>query len=92
LALNPTDPLTLMQSAQAYVGLRQFQAAQRGLALAEKIAETDADRARVFALKGMAFEAEGRLHEALGAYSAALGLDPNNYDAQQGIDRLSPRG
>ena len=46
----------------------------------------------VGSVSAMGDEIEGKLHEALGAYSTALDLDTNNFDAQQGIERLSAKG
>jgi tetratricopeptide (TPR) repeat protein len=53
-----------------------------------KSAQAQPDYAPTFAGLGMAYEAQGNLQEAANSYQAALQLDPNNFTASRGIERV----
>jgi tetratricopeptide (TPR) repeat protein len=56
--------------------------------LLNKSAQTQPGYAPIFAGLGMAYEALGNLQESLAAYQAAIQLDPNNFTASNGVERV----
>ena len=56
--------------------------------LLNKSAQSQPGYAPIFAGLGMAFEALGDLQQALASYQAAIQLDPNNFTASNGVERV----
>ena len=88
LGRYPTHLDTLRQLAVAYEALHKFRAAEQVLNDALKAAQNDQEEADVDVQLGQMLEKEGRPHEAIAAYSAALKADPNTLTAKEGLERL----
>jgi tetratricopeptide (TPR) repeat protein len=56
--------------------------------LLQKSAQAQPGYAPTFAGLGMAYEALGRLQEALDAYQTGVQLDPNSFNASRGAERV----
>jgi tetratricopeptide (TPR) repeat protein len=87
----PTHLDTLRQLATAYEAQRKFRAAQQVLEDALNASNGPNDDAEINVQLGSMLEREGKPHEAIAAYSAALKADPNSVAAQQGLARLQTR-
>jgi tetratricopeptide (TPR) repeat protein len=61
---------------------------QDAIKLLSKSAQAQPDYAPTFAGLGMTYEALGNLQEAKSAYQASVQLDPNNFSATQGLERV----
>lgn len=88
LGRYPSHLQTLRQLAVAYEAQRKFQAAQQVLEDALKAAQSDQEEAEVNVQLGQMLEKQGRPHEAIAAYSAALEKDPNSLTAKESLQRL----
>jgi len=84
----PSHLDTLRRLAQAYEAQRKFRAAEQVLQQALNVSPGPQDDADLNVQLGGMLEREGRLHEAIAAYSAALRSDPNSLVAQQALERL----
>ncbi|MFQ6130986.1 MAG: tetratricopeptide repeat protein [Armatimonadota bacterium] len=82
----------LRQLARAYVVTRKYRAAEQALRDALSKSPSQAVDAELHHQMGQAFEAEGRLHEAIASYSTALQIDPTNDAARSALERLQSRG
>lgn len=91
LGLYPSHVDTLRQLALAYEGQRKYRAAEQTLQDALNVATTKDQDAEINVQLASMYEKEGRLHEAIAAYSTALNADPNSLAAQAGLDRLKNR-
>lgn len=87
----PTHLDTLKQLALAYEAQRKFRAAEQTLQNALDIATAPSDDAAINVQLGEMYEREGKPHEAIAVYSAALKADPNSASAQDGLARLQNR-
>jgi tetratricopeptide (TPR) repeat protein len=61
---------------------------QAAIELLSKSAQAQPGFAPTFAGLGMAYEALGNLQEAITAYQTAVQLDPNNFTASRGVERV----
>lgn len=91
LGRYPTHIDTLKQLALAYEAQRKFRAAEKVVQDALNISTGAADDASLNVQLAEMYEREGRPHEAIAAYSAALKADPNSAAAQLGCARLQNR-
>ena len=78
------DMLNYAQGMAAY-SKKDYQTA---IDLLLKSAQAKADFAPTFAGLGLTYEASGDYQKSIGAFDAALKLDPNNLTAQQGRQRI----
>lgn len=78
----------LRQLARDYTAMRNYVAARGALRRAAQWSPGVIEHAQVLAQLGGVLETAGKPHEALAAYSEAITKDPQNYEAQQGFDRL----
>ena len=88
LGRHPSHLDTLRQLALAYEAQQQYRAAEQVLREAldrSPSAEMDGE---IHVQRGAMLEKQGRSHDAIAAYAAALDADPNNLMAQQGMERL----
>ncbi len=88
LGRHPSHLDTLRQLALAYEAQQQYRAAEQVLREAldrSPSAEMDGE---IHVQRGAMLEKQGRSHDAIAAYAAALDADPNNPMAQQGMERL----
>jgi len=88
LGRYPSHLDTLRQLAQAYEAQQKYRAAQQVLEDALKFSGGGQEDAEVNVQLGQMLEKEGRPHEAIAAYSAALKADPNSLTAKEGLERL----
>lgn len=88
LGRYPSHVATLRQLAQAYEAQSKFRAAQQALSQALNFSGGTQDDVEINVQLGLMLEREGRPHEAIAAYSAALKADPNSLAAQEGLQRL----
>lgn len=88
LGRYPSHLDTLRQLAQAYEAQQKFRAAQQVLEDALKYSAGPQEDADINVQLGQMLEKEGRPHEAIAAYSAALKADPNSLAAKEGLERL----
>jgi tetratricopeptide (TPR) repeat protein len=88
LGRYPTHLDTLRQLAVAYEALRKYRAAEQVLGEALKAAQNNQEEADINVQLGQMLEKEGRPHEAIAAYSAAIQADPNTLAAKEGLERL----
>lgn len=88
LAVDPNYFEALRQLARDYAALRQFRASEQALRRALQQAPGDPEAAEVLGQLGQVYEAAGRPHDALAAYTEALTKDANNIEAQSGLARL----
>jgi tetratricopeptide (TPR) repeat protein len=91
LAQLPTHLDTLRQLARAYEAQHKYRAAEAVLVRALDASTGAAADAEINVQLGTMLEREGRPHEAIAAYTAALRADPNCLPAQQGLERLQKR-
>lgn len=84
----PSHLDTLRQLAQAYEAQQKYRAAQQVLEDALKYSSGPQEDADINVQLGQMLEKEGRPHEAIAAYSAALKADPNALSAKEGLERL----
>ncbi|MEN6642092.1 MAG: tetratricopeptide repeat protein [Armatimonadia bacterium] len=91
LGRSPSHLETLRQLAMAYEAQRKFRAAEQALQQALNVSPGPQEDADINVQLGEMLEREGKLHEAIAAYSAALKSDPNSLAAQRGLDRLQRR-
>jgi tetratricopeptide (TPR) repeat protein len=91
LGRTPTHVETLRQLALAYEAQRKYRAAEQTLQDALNASSGPADDAAINVQIASMLEHEGKTHEAIAAYSAALKADPNSAAAQQGLSRLQNR-
>jgi tetratricopeptide (TPR) repeat protein len=78
----------LSQLADAYIEVGDFRAAETDLNLAIEKAPDRETEARLRVQLGALYEREGRPHEALTAYAAAVAVDENNLEAKEALERL----
>ncbi|NPV48261.1 MAG: tetratricopeptide repeat protein [Armatimonadetes bacterium] len=88
LGRYPSHLDTLRQLAMAYEGLKEYRAAEQVLTDALELSSGLQDDADINLQLGAMYEAEGRPHEAVVAYTAALQADPNSLTAQRALERL----
>ncbi len=88
LGRYPSHLDTLRQLAQAYEAQQKYRAAQQVLEDALKYSAGAQEDADINVQLGQMLEKEGRPHEAIAAYSAALKADPNSLAAKEGLERL----
>jgi tetratricopeptide (TPR) repeat protein len=88
LGRYPSHLDTLRQLAQAYEAQQKYRAAQQALGDALKYSAGAQEDADINVQLGQMLEKEGRPHEAIAAYSAALKADPNSLMAKEGLERL----
>jgi len=88
LGRYPSHLDTLRQLAQAYEAQQKYRAAQQVLGDALKYSAGAQEDADINVQLGQMLEKEGRPHEAIAAYSAALKADPNSLMAKEGLERL----
>lgn len=91
LGLMPSHLETLRQLALAYEAQRKYRAAEQVLQQALDVSPGPQQDAEINVQLGQMLEQEGRLHEAVAAYTTALKDDPNSLPAQQGLERLQNR-
>jgi len=93
-ALNrqPANVEALRQLARAYEAQQKYRAAEQTLRQALKASSGPQEDAEINVQLGEMLEKEGRPHEAVAAFSAALKADPNSLAAQQGLERLQGAG
>jgi len=89
LSLDPTYFEAYQQMGRAYLARAEYRAARRVLEIAIQNAPTDEQVADVHVQIGEVLEAQGNVHEAIMAYSAALAVDPTNALASSALVRLS---
>jgi tetratricopeptide (TPR) repeat protein len=65
---------------------------ETAITLLQKSAQAQPDYALTYAGLGLIYEAQGRLQEALASYQKAIHIDPNNFTATHGIERVSASG
>jgi len=87
----PSHLDTLRQLAQAYEAQEKYRAAEQVLQQALDVSPGAQQDADINVQLGSMLEREGKVHEAVAAYSAALKDDPNSLPAQQGLARLQNR-
>jgi tetratricopeptide (TPR) repeat protein len=87
----PTHLDTLRQLALAYEAQRKYRAAEKTLQDALNVSSGATEDAEINVQIASMLEREGKTHEAIAAYSAALKADPNSAAAQQGLARLQTR-
>ncbi len=88
LGRYPSHLDTLRQLALAYEGLKEYRAAEQVLTDALEVSGGLQDDAAINLQLGAMYELEGRPHEAVVAYTAALQADPNSLQAQRALERL----
>lgn len=88
LGRYPSHLDTLRQLAMAYEGLKKYRAAEQVLTDALELSGGLQDDADINLQLGAMYELEGRPHEAVVAYTAALQADPNSLQAQRALERL----
>jgi tetratricopeptide (TPR) repeat protein len=88
LGRYPTHLDTLRQLAVAYEAQHKYRAAEEVLGSALKATQNNQEEADINIQLGQMLEKEGRPHEAIAAYSAALQADPNSLAAKDGLERL----
>lgn len=91
LGRMPSHLETLRQLALAYEAQRKYRAAEQVLQQALDVSPGPQQDAEINVQLGVMLEQEGRLHEAIAAYTTALKDDPNSLPAQQGLARLQNR-
>ncbi len=89
LSLDSAYFAAYRQMGRAYLARSQYRAAHRALEIAIQNAPTDEQVADVHVQIGEVLEAQGNVHEAIAAYSAALAVDPANTLASSALVRLS---
>jgi len=89
LSLDPGYFAAYRQMGRAYLARDEYRAARRVLEIAIQNAPTDEQVADVHVQIGEVLETQGNVHEAIAAYSAALGIDPTNTLASSALVRLS---
>jgi tetratricopeptide (TPR) repeat protein len=91
LSLDPSYFDALRALSRSYQALKNYRAAERALKTALQKPPTDAAAAEVQCQMGEMYEQEGRIHEAIAAFGAALAIDPSNVSAQEGLQRIHAR-
>ncbi len=92
LALQPAYIDALRQIARAYEANEQHRAAEVALQTALEGSPDETVDGQIYVQLGRLYEREGRPHDAIAAYTAALNADDTNYEAQQGLKRLGASG
>lgn len=84
----PTHMDTLRQLALAYQAQKKYRAAEQVLQQALDLSSGAQDDVDINLQLGVMYEKEGRPHEAVTAYTAALAADPNSLAAASALQRL----
>ena len=89
ISLQPKNPYAYYYLGRARYLLQEYTQALAPLGQAELYLARDAAwRARIYALRGRIYEARIDYAQARTQYEKALGLDPENAEAREGLDRL----
>ena len=91
LSLDPSYFDSLRALARAYQAMKNYRASERALKTALQKPPSDSAAAEVQCQLGEMYEQERRIHEAIGAFGAALAIDPSNVSAQEGLQRIHAR-
>jgi len=92
LAIEPSHLDALRQIARAYEASEQYRAAEVALESALEASPNETIDAEIYVQTGEMYERQGKPHDAIAAYTAALSADETNYPAQQGLQRLGAGG
>ncbi len=92
LALQPAYVEALRQIARAYEAKSEPRAAEVALDSAAAAAPDDQVEGAIYVQKAEMYERLGRPHDAITAYTTALDIDEENYEAQEGLKRLGASG
>ena len=88
LSLDPGYFAAYRQLGEAYLALKQYEAARRALEAASFRTESDEEAADCYSRLAEAYQAEGQPHRAMAAYSRALEFDPDNARAARALAEL----
>ncbi len=89
LALDAAYLEALLQLADAYSELEQYDAAKAALDSALSISPSVEADAEIYVRLGRLYERQGRPHEAITAYGAALDAQDDNIEAREALQRLT---
>ena len=89
ISLQPKNPYPYYYLGRARYQLGEYSQALAPLGQAELyLARDESWRARIHALRGLIYEARIDYAQARTQYEKALGLDPENAEAREGMDRI----
>lgn len=78
LAMQPSDPIALLQRAEAYVGRKEIQAAKDDLRSAEKLAPQVAAASQAIWIRCLIAIEEGRMADAINNMKTLINRNPDN--------------
>ena len=91
LSLDPSYFDAMRALSRSYQAMKNYRAAERALKTALQKPPSDSAAGEVQCQLGEMYEQEGRIHEAIAAFGAALAIDPSNVSAQEGLQRIHAR-